>query len=106
MNKDNAAQYLPFVQALAEGKTIQVFSDGEWLDLTNVLFNAPLENYRIKSESVRMYVVTWFDKYGNPLSSAVCQDKEFLVRNLGEGFDFKLHELDCGETRNATVELK
>lgn len=64
MNKNNAAAYLPLVQALAEGKTIQQCgskqtlpkSEGRWiecwLDLTteNISFDMPPENYRIKPE--------------------------------------------------------
>ena len=36
MNKDTAKDYLPLVQALAEGKTIQLFSDCDgWEDAIN-----------------------------------------------------------------------
>lgn len=54
MNKDNAAQYLPLVQALADGKVIQhnprVMVNAEWIDLHNPAFTEPPENYRIKPE--------------------------------------------------------
>jgi hypothetical protein len=57
MNKDNAAQFLPLVQALAEGKTIQI-NDGtsdspKWVDFgfDDILFGINPEYYRVKPES-------------------------------------------------------
>lgn len=53
MNKDNAKDYLPLVQALAEGKTIQeyrrpAYSIWGWVDDPNPTFTAPPTHYRIK----------------------------------------------------------
>ena len=49
MNKDNAHEYLPLVQALADGKTIQVQGgDGNWYN--SKLINTPPSRYRIKPE--------------------------------------------------------
>lgn len=49
MNKNNAAQFLPLVQALAEGKTIQRKDAwGEWIDRTFPSFIHAPENYRVK----------------------------------------------------------
>lgn len=51
MTKDNAKDFLPLVQALAEGKTIQLLYDnGIWENLKDVSFNTDIENYRIKPE--------------------------------------------------------
>lgn len=51
MNKENAHLYLPLVQALADGKTIQWKSDKEfWEDMKEIQFCNPLEEYRIKPE--------------------------------------------------------
>lgn len=51
INKDNAAQYLPLVQALAEGKTLQYLNIQEkWVDMFDVSFSGRVENYRIKPE--------------------------------------------------------
>ena len=52
MNKENASQFLPLVQALADGKTIQVLGcDGsEWIDIREVKFSDNPEAYRIKPE--------------------------------------------------------
>lgn len=62
MNKDNAKDYLPLVQALADGKVIQGFyrksdNSGAWLDLEgSVVFDAPADQYRIKPEPREIWV--------------------------------------------------
>lgn len=54
MNKDNAREYLPLVQALAEGKTIQISLDGSrWQDTLDASFNHDASMYRIKPEPVK-----------------------------------------------------
>jgi hypothetical protein len=54
MNKENAHLYLPLIQALAEGKTIQhKWVDGHWDDIDNhviISFYEPPHYYRIKPE--------------------------------------------------------
>jgi hypothetical protein len=57
MNKENAKEFLPLVQALAEGKIIQWkrYADegGEWEDFEHdveIQFCNDLEDYRIKPE--------------------------------------------------------
>ena len=54
MNKDNAVQFLPLVQALADGKTIQINNGSEktpiWTDQEEWLFGSHLMDYRIKPE--------------------------------------------------------
>jgi hypothetical protein len=49
MNKDNAKDYLPLVQALANGKIIQCNDRGEWVDVDTLYTDCygPYE-YRIK----------------------------------------------------------
>jgi hypothetical protein len=54
MNKENAHKYLPLVQALADGKTIQHKSfDDHWIDIDDhkiIYFHEPSHYYRIKPE--------------------------------------------------------
>ena len=52
MNKENAHLFLPLVQALAEGKTIQNISTNraEWVDMDNLKFDGNPEDYRVKPE--------------------------------------------------------
>lgn len=51
MNKQNAKDYLPLVQALADGKTIQLAGyENNWSDLDYPDFRAAPNKYRIKPE--------------------------------------------------------
>ena len=53
MNANNAAQFIPLVQALVEGKTIQYKArhhPGEWQDMNDVSFVDEPKDYRIKPE--------------------------------------------------------
>lgn len=50
MNKENAAQFLPLIKALAEGKTLQIYWLGEWSDLKEPDFTRPANFYRVKPE--------------------------------------------------------
>lgn len=62
MTKENAAQYLPLVQSLAEGKTIQLKMDsGEWDDLKTVCFMHEPSYYRIKPEPRHLWVNEYYD---------------------------------------------
>lgn len=64
MNKNNAKDFLPFVQALAEGKTIQIKDsfDGSWKDIEDgVNFGFDPEHYRIKPETTKWWVMPNFD---------------------------------------------
>ena len=66
MNKDNAKEYLPLVQAFADGKTIQVLGkDGKWYD--SKLINTPPSRYRIKPEprTFKLYLIATMD--GDPV---------------------------------------
>ena len=48
MNKHNAAQYLPLVQALADGKEVQrIMGNGSWNNLGDYDFQRPPDYYRI-----------------------------------------------------------
>lgn len=59
MNKENAREFLPLVQALAEGKAIEGYFeiDEKWRELVEVRFDAPVGQYRIKPEPREIFVV-------------------------------------------------
>jgi hypothetical protein len=57
MNKDNAKQFLPLIQALAEGKTIQWLVGKTWHDLDTVGWDQDPTKYRIKPEKKRGWLV-------------------------------------------------
>jgi len=53
MTKENAYLYLPLVQALADGKTIECFShEGIWQEAHDLDFSYASARYRIKPEPV------------------------------------------------------
>lgn len=67
MTTQNAHEYLPLIQALADGYPIQRMSHGRWVDYNGVidLYNKP-ENYRVKPEPVKITLylcVTPMDEY-------------------------------------------
>lgn len=57
MNAQNAKLYLPLVQALADGKQLQLRVEGEWIDLSELDFRWPATDYRIKPEPRKLWVV-------------------------------------------------
>jgi len=62
MNKQTAQQYLPLIQAFAEGKTLQYKPklENKWYDATDLSFALAPERYRIKPEPIKQefYYVT------------------------------------------------
>lgn len=51
MNRQEAKELLPVIQAFAEGKTVQFKNSFEdWIDCDNIMFNWPPKDYRIKPE--------------------------------------------------------
>lgn len=55
MNRDQAKQLLPIIQAFAEGKTVQWFNDlGDWKNLKEASFHLPPDRYRIKPETIKI----------------------------------------------------
>ena len=50
MNQQNAREYMPLVQALANGLTIQKDWFGQWTDSEEIHFDMKPEFYRIKPE--------------------------------------------------------
>ena len=53
MNKENAHLYLPLIQALADGKTIECQNtESTWVNSANPSFHRTPERYRIKPEPV------------------------------------------------------
>ena len=68
MTKEDAHLYLPLVQALVDGKTIQAKDiQGKWFDLDNIALGGGSENYRIKPEPRKWKV--WVDSHGYLQSS-------------------------------------
>jgi hypothetical protein len=73
MNKGNAKDYLPLVQALADGKVIQSYDNyGRFTDLIEVSFNDLVTNYRIKPEPKEI----WVNRYPNGVESGPYEDEQ------------------------------
>jgi hypothetical protein len=73
MTKEEAKDYLPLIQALAEGKTIQTQEDdGAWEDVHSPSFwNEPCF-YRIKPE----FKVIWVNEYPSVFGDYLFKTKE------------------------------
>lgn len=58
MTKENAKDFLPLVQAMAEGKVIQYFEvhQNKWTDKDEPCFTDDIKNYRIKPEQRMTYI--------------------------------------------------
>lgn len=56
ITRENAKLWLPLMQALADGKTIQMLSVNQWKDVDEVQFLKPVDHYRIKPEPRRWWV--------------------------------------------------
>ena len=69
MNKENAKDYLPLVQALADGKTIQWLDyENRWADTNALSAEWPAEKYRIKPEPKEIFVVIDKDNDGSHIA--------------------------------------
>lgn len=77
MNKDTAKDYLPLVQALADGRSIQhQKTDGTWIDEIEFSFDWPAHRYRIKPEPREH----WSNRYADGYETAAC----FLSKSQAE----------------------
>lgn len=50
MDRERAKELLPLIQAFAEGKTIEYYSNDNWMEYDNLLFTEKVQNYRIKEK--------------------------------------------------------
>lgn len=48
MNRQQAKELLPIIQAFAEGKTVEYYSNDNWIEDKNFNFIDKAQNYRIK----------------------------------------------------------
>lgn len=80
MNKDNAKDYLPLVQAMAEGKVIQILMDnGKWEDVESTLFSENAEFYRVKPEPKVIWVNRYMGTEGNVNHPTLAAAKHFAL---------------------------
>ena len=79
MTKDNAAQFLPLVQALAEGKTIQIRVGNKWTDIDDPHFGNEVERYRVKPKPLVRYIVK---RNSTEFSYNTAEDANWKVERL------------------------
>lgn len=75
MNKDNAKEYLPLVQALANGKVIQIEIGGVWSNCSELNFVGMPSQYRIKPEPKEI----WYNRYNTGVESGPYESKEKAI---------------------------
>jgi hypothetical protein len=74
MNKHDAHDYIPLLQAMGDGKTIQFKRiDSEWEDLETTEFTYSAKNYRVKPEP-RTFDI-WVNRYNGAISDYVSPDR-------------------------------
>ena len=79
MNAQNAREYMPLVQALANGLTIQKdMGNAEWEDSKEIHFDMKPEFYRIKPEP------RTFEIRIRKSDGAVCRDVDEYINNEWE----------------------
>lgn len=86
MNASNAKDYLPLVQALAEGRTIQALcANGDWKDHERIDTGCPVNWYRIKPE----------------LDQAIAPDEVWgLIHNDGSVLALSSNRLEAAERQS------
>ncbi len=78
MNASNAKDYLPLVQALADGKVIQhQKTDGTWIDDIEFSFDWPAHRYRIKPEPREIWVNRYPDGDGDKIHPSRREAEDF-----------------------------
>jgi hypothetical protein len=83
MNKENAHLYLPLVQALADGRTIQwKLNDGIWGDINEIEFRTydDPQDYRIKPEP------RTFERYLNKETGTMITVNHYKANNYAEKY--------------------
>lgn len=91
MNEANTKDYLPLVQALSQGRTIQEeIYTGVWEDRTDVRFVRDPKYYRVKRKTVKLYVATRF--HGGQILSTTHTSRGYLEKLYRTYPDFELHE--------------
>lgn len=97
MNKANAKDYLPLVQALAEGKTIQYRNDSnEWLDCEDPAFHQHTSRYRVKPEPSleSLEMANYLEEMAKRIREMKCQPHKIKTMVIAAG---------GGEMRNFTL---
>lgn len=77
MNKGTAKEYLPLVQALADGRVIEHKGRAGWYTADEPSFDFPPDQYRIKPEPKEV----WFNRYEHGVTHGPYGSKEEAENN-------------------------
>ena len=79
MNINNALSYMRLVQALVDGKQLQEWINGVWVDIYNIDFKYGSQYYRVKPEVKKQwYRVALIRMYGTkPFGTITVSDEEY-----------------------------
>lgn len=94
MNREQAKELLPIIQAFAEGRTIELKdSYGKWVKSDLLAFNSSPKNYRIKREpkyrSFKDAVECWQEMLRHEPFGWVKTDEGYeQIRHVNKGDDF------------------
>ena len=77
MNKKNAHKFLPLVQALADGKTIQ-YAGANWEDIEELVFSEydKPKDFRIKPVEPRTFVI-YVNQYTHQIHNQMYGDSDW-----------------------------
>ena len=82
MNKYNAKEYIPLIQALADGKTIQLNTSNKWVDLSFAMsFDRDPDQYRIKPEPIE--VKLWVNDETGEVCGGLANTLEVGEKDIG-----------------------
>lgn len=79
MNKDNAKHYLPLMQALADGKEIQIRSKDGWRDVDEFWFSEAPDDYRIKPEPKIFWANVYVDRTDRYALGGLCKSEDIAL---------------------------
>lgn len=80
MNKDNAKDYLPFVQALMNDKNIEMKDVyGIWARMENMGFTEDPSYYRIEKEPEYPVTKLWCHQLANIFHCADCTEEGYMA---------------------------
>jgi hypothetical protein len=122
MTKQNAKEFLPLVQALADGKTLQMLSDNDgWVDINSAEFFYSPSSYRVKPEpklrpwlphevpvgalirfkgaTSRSLIIA--SDYTNPIQASACYNTDFALSRFEHSLDYGKTWLPCGVMEDA-----
>lgn len=82
MTQSEAQKYLPLIKAFSEGKIIQYFHGGNWIDRDNLTFDGNIKDYRIKPEpkTVPLTIEDLYEHFKKGTIFVNINDRDFFTK--------------------------